>query len=154
MIPMPVPITSWTYPTVFYTLFFAIPLAPAIVFFDPKLEPSMVDWVIVVTQFVLFVGSFVLIQWRCSSWAISYWQAIGAKTVGLESGCINITIVYMLPLLFLYHIKFFCIALASLFLGRWVAQVATLDLVKNKLARRYPYQWFNVRAVWLEDHRD
>lgn len=134
------PITSWTYPTVFYTLFFGIPLAGPVVFLlDPKLEPGVLDWVYAMTQFVLVVGSFVLIQWRCSSWAISYWQAIGAKSVGLESGCVNITIVYMLPMLFLYHIKFFCIAVASFFLGRGMAQVATLDMVKNKLVRRFPY---------------
>lgn len=137
---MPVQITSWTYPTVFYVLFFAWPLAvPAVFLLEPKLEPSVLDWVFAMTQFALVVGSFVLIQWRCSSWAITYWQAIGAKSMGLESGCVNITIVYMLPMLFLYHIKFFCIAAASLFLGREMAQVATLDMVKNKLDRRYPY---------------
>ncbi len=139
------PITRPVYPIVFYFFLFLIPFAgPLILELDQVDRPSApgastLDWVIASLWSAAWIGSYVFIHARCSSWAVSYWDAIGAQSVALESGCVNITVIYIMPMLFLYHIKYFCVAVASLFLGRGMAQVATLDMVKNKLVRRFPY---------------
>jgi hypothetical protein len=86
-----------------------------------------------------FIASFVFTQWRCSSWAVSYWDALGTRCVALESGCINITLVYIFPLMMVFHIWFFVTALLSLIRGRAHAQVATLNFIKSSLREDYPY---------------
>jgi hypothetical protein len=131
MIPVPVRISRPFYPTIFYLIFFAFPFLWAVV--DTRLRTS--DWVIASLESLALVASFVFIQWRCSSWAMGYWTAIGARCVALESGCINATLIYIFPILLIFHIQFFVIAVISLFRGRAYAQVATLNFVRPLLVK-------------------
>ena len=143
MIPMPLEITKPVYPTVFYFFLFLIPLVgPAIETLEPTNPHNQVtalDWLFALAFSAFWVGGFFFIQWRCSSWAASYWDAIGAKSVGMESGCVNVSVFYILPMLFWYHLKFLGISVGSLFSGQATAQIATLDLVRSKLPKWYPY---------------
>jgi hypothetical protein len=136
MIPIPVPITRPVYPTVFYFILFTFPFLTL----AGNNKPTTKDWIVVSTISAALIASFIFIQWRCSSWAVSYWDALGAKCVSLESGCINITLVYIFPLLFVYHVWFFVVAVRSLSRGRAHAQVATLKFIKNLLSEYYPYE--------------
>jgi hypothetical protein len=136
MIPIPVPITRPIYPSAFYFMLFISPfLALA-----GNNKPTTTEWIVASTISAALIASFVFIQWRCSSWAVSYWDALGAKCVSLESGCINITLLYIFPLLLFYHLRFFATAVRSLFLGRAHAQVATLNFIKPLLVVNYPYE--------------
>ena len=136
MLPIPIPVSRPVYPIVFYFFLFTFPF----LFLLDEKKPSSEELVAAVVASVLLVASFVFIQWRCSSWAVSYWGALGARCVALESGCINITLVYIIPLLMVYHMRFFITALLSIFLGRAYAQVATLNFIKSLLVEGYPYE--------------
>jgi hypothetical protein len=136
MIPIPVPITRPVYPTAFYFILFTFPFLTLV----GNNKPTTTEWIVTSTISVALIASFIFIQWRCSSWAVSYWDALGAKCVSLESGCINITLFYIFPLLLFYHVRFFVIAVRSLFRGRAHAQVATLNFIKGLLVAEYPYE--------------
>ena len=153
MIPLPMQITSSTYPCVFYFFFFGAPfLGPLLAELDAMdrgggAGATTNDWIIASLFTAAFIASFVFIQWRCSSWAISYWRAIGVKSASAESGCVNITVFYVLPMLLIFHIVFFVIALLSLFIGRGRAQVVTLKVAELDLDPHYPYK--RVRQLLL-----
>lgn len=136
MIPVPVPITRQTYPIVFYVILFTFPFL--LLIGDKK--PATSDWISASIVSVVLAASFVFIQWRCSSWAMSYWDAIGARCLSLETGCVNITILYIFPVLLVYHVSFLVKALLSLSRGRTYAQLATLDFARDSLPKEYPYR--------------
>jgi len=142
MIPIPTTISPPIYPSVFYFFLFTSPLLvmPSIWASASYSPPTAVRLTMIGSLSAVLIASYVFIQWRCSSWAIGFWGALGARCVQLESGCVNFTLVYIFPLLLIYHIRFFIIALRSLIRGRGHAQVATLDLAKRSLPPGYPYE--------------
>ena len=123
MILLPVPINGRVYAVVFLFLFFTWPLIGLI---DPYLATDGI--LIVVGLCVATVSSYVLTYVRCSSNVMSYWSGLCIVSGVWMTGIVNITLVIIFPLLFIFHSIAFLFALMSLIAGRKFAQRMLIQL--------------------------
>lgn len=122
MIPIPFPTTGRTYVIVFVIVLVCWPLFGLIT--DRKLPTSA--FIEVGVLIAIMVCSYLLNYFRCSSTVMSYWGGLCFVSGAWRTGCVNISIFIILPLLFILHFWCIVISLISLALGGNMAERAFL----------------------------
>jgi hypothetical protein len=70
--------------------------------------PTYIDYpnrALLIFTFVLNTSIFVATAWSVSSNDLSFWRGLRLLCGSYESGCANITVIYIFPLLLFYYIK-------------------------------------------------
>jgi hypothetical protein len=72
----------------------------------------------VVASIAISIGVLALVWRYCSSSYVSFWTGIHVISVRLSSGCFNLTILYLLPLLVIVYLISIFFTLAGVITGR------------------------------------
>ena len=108
-----------TYVYVFITILFALPF--------------LVNYISPKTFLVLFVDVFlfVLVYYRCSRPDLSFIDGLTLISGSLMSGCANLTIIYIFPLLFLVYAVCVVVTGLGLLLGKTYTENSFLAVVQR-----------------------
>lgn len=127
MIPIPVRVSGRTYAAIF--VFFLITWPLFLYVNDKRHAPD--PTVAVCVLIALMIASYILNYVRCSSPTLSYW--VGLCVVGgfWRSGCVNLNVVVIVPVLFAIHFWILLASLASFFTGKPSAEAAFLRICRR-----------------------
>lgn len=136
MIPIPVPTNGRTYTTVFVIFLFFWPLFLFTSMIDNKRHPSNPTFAVCVL-IALMIASYILNYVRCSSPQLSYWGGLCVVAGFWRSGCVQITALIILPLLFAIHFWMTIISVASFVSGKATAENAFLRACRRFAPRAF-----------------
>jgi hypothetical protein len=86
-----------------------------------------------ILTFTLNISIFVATTWSVSSSDLSFWRGLRLLCGSYESGCANITVIYIFPLLLFYYIKMIWITWMSFQKGKFYAENWWIETISNRL---------------------
>ncbi len=111
--------TSWLYAGLFLVLLFAWP-----VFLSETLDQRLLA-----VAFIVNAALAIFVIYQCSSMELSFFRGLDIISGRSMSGCANITIVYLFPLLLVVYLVALFHCLISVFRGRLYAQQRWIRVV-------------------------
>ncbi len=97
--------------------------------------PIYIDYpnrALLIFTFVLNTGIFIATAWSVSSSDLSFWRGLRLLCGSYESGCANITIVYIFPLLLFYYIKMTWVTWMSFQKGKSHAETWWIETISKR----------------------
>jgi len=119
---LPLPTSGRIYAMLFVVFFFGWPLSFLI-------EPNKSNLLFFIVSCLINIVSFALNANRTTSVVISYWNGLCYISSLYMTGCVNISIFVVLPILFLVHLITFIISIIGIIVGKSFSQKNYLRLV-------------------------
>ena len=94
---------------------------------------SYPTYALLILTFALNTSILVATAWSISSNDLSFWRGLRLLCGSYESGCANITIIYIFPLLFFYYIKMIWATWMSLQKGKSHAENWWIETISKRL---------------------
>jgi hypothetical protein len=100
-------------------------------------NPSLEDYTYVFALCTAMIGSYIFTFIRTSSSVLNYWEGSCYIVGSWMTGCLNVTFVIVLPILFIVHLISLALAIISIAAGRAFAQRTFVRLVHSFSRRRF-----------------
>ena len=87
---------------------------------------------LLIFTFLLNASIFIAVTWSVSSRSLSFWLGLRIICGSYESGCANITVIYIFPLLAVYYIRMIWATWMSFQKGKSHAENWWIETVTNR----------------------
>ncbi len=88
---------------------------------------------LLIFTFMLNTSIFVAVIWSVSSENLSFWRGLRLLCGSYESGCANLTVIYIFPLLLFYYLKMIWVTWMSFQKGKFHAENWWIETITNRL---------------------